>query len=271
MPQYFRVKTSGSPGGGPGAWLTPLPVPFQDFVVGQDKLSAEAAASLGIPRSEAARLDFSFPVYEVIATLHRERFTTVANWRHTSSEVVARFVHSRTVVTQPPAESTSLIFVSEFEDGRRLVTSSDSPPPAGPPNTTSQGFAGLGFGELLAKHRQKLNELRGTTPVKRLANDDAMALHCDRIEIECLEHYVRNGLFEMVGATEVSAQPPPVEPPPLPPPEIAPEDAAVLAEIDRRQNKPFNLTGAIALAVVSLAAFVAIGGAQWDWEFAIIL
>lgn len=273
MPRYFRYKSpavsaGAQPSGtGPETWLMPLPVPFQDFVVNDAAVPAEAAAVLARPRSEAARLDFSLPVYEVISTFGGEKVMTVANWRHGPAEIIARFIHSRVGAVQPARESTTLVLISQLEDGRRLVTTDSSQEPDAPATTICQCLAGLAFGELLAAHKNRLEELRLSARPRIVADDDAMALLCDRIEIELLDHYVQSGLCELVDRAEVAAQPPPAESLP----EIAPEDAAVLAEIDRLQNRKANWGNTVILAVVSLVIFIAIGGAQWDWEFASIL
>lgn len=265
MPRYIRNCSDAS-----GALLTPLPVPFRDFVVNPDGLSAEAATALAKLRSEAARLDFSLPLYQVVPTLRREKLITLANWRHANGEVVARFAHSRRSNPQPPAEGTSLLLLSLFEDGRRLVTSDAKPQIEPPPDTISQGFLGLTFGELLALHRHKLDELRRSGSVKLIADDEALARLCDLAEIETTEHYVKLGLCAWADPAQIAAEPPLVAESALPP-AIDSEEAAVLAEIDRQQNKPFNWNSAIALAVLSLLAFIVIGGSQWDWEFAGIL
>src|ERR1700722_15557779 len=243
--KLFRQRSgAGSP--------IPLPVPFHEYAVGAEGVSPEAAAQLTKPRSDAARLGFDLPVYQVIPTTSGEILATVANWRHTGGEILARVVHAQIRAVQPAKEVTTLTLISRFADGRRLVTTG-SPHRLDPPtNAITQRLVNASFDDLLAAHRRKLDELRAAARVELIVDDAALASACDRLEIESMDHYAGRGLYEEVNPGEIAAEQTSLAPLPIPP-DTSPEDAAVLAEIDKLQNKPVrNWSAALPWAFFSL-------------------
>src|SRR5580765_7356867 len=73
----------------------PIPIPFQDFVVNEDAVPADAREKLNPLLQECARLGFLPPLYHVIRTLGGESVTTSANCRHSNGETIVRLMHTR--------------------------------------------------------------------------------------------------------------------------------------------------------------------------------
>jgi Zn-dependent protease len=263
IPKLFRMRLEFMSG-------IPIPLPFQEFVIGAECVPPEAAEKLAELLHAAAQLGFATPVYHLLRTLGGETVMTSANCRHSRGEIVARVVHMHLGNVHPAQQKVTLCLMTQLMDGRRLVTSDQRRSFNSPPNVIAQRRIGASLTELLTMHRRKLDELCLRTSPERVLDEEGLAAFCDRAELEALEFHRQRGLYEEISPEEVEQKQARLAAHQV----VAGEnetDNAVLTEIDRLQNRKGNWKTGFAVGLVTLIAFLIAGGVRWNWEFVLIL
>ncbi len=245
-------------------------LPTAEFIIQAGDISDETAATLSPLLDDSARLGFRPPVYQRVRTFAGEMVSTVANLRHQDGEMVARVMHIRMGNVHPPKTNVATVLLTQLSDGRRLVTTNQRASYNPLPHLIVQRRIGGRFDALFALHRAALDKLRAQSAPETVRDDSALETFLDRVESEALEANLRRGIYEEVSPEELSksavlpAIPQDAE-------SVNETDIAVLAEIEKLQNKRSNWQAGLAFGVLTLAAFVLLGGAKWNWEFVIIL
>lgn len=248
----------------------PIPVPFADFVINETAVPPDAKEKLSTPLREAARLGFAPPVFHLSHTLAGESVTTSANHYHAGGEMVARSIHVHLGNVQPAKQRLALNVMSQFQDGRRLVTTNQRPTFLGPPNIIVQRQVGGSLEELFRLHRKKLEELKLQTKPEQVVDESSLAVFCDRAETEALEFQLRRGLYEEMKPEDATAQSNRAAANRA----LAGDnqtDAAVLTEIEKLNSARGSWQAALTVGLISLVAFIALGGLKWNWTFVLIL
>lgn len=249
---------------------TQVPVPIQDFIIPEDKVPPPAAERMSAPLKDLERWGFTPPVYNVTQSLGGESITVTANSRHTDGEIWSRITYARLGTVHPPTEVITSYFVSQLQDGRRLVCSARRRHFDSPPNVIVHRVLGASAETLLAMHQKKLGEIRSSSPPQFIADDAAMLKQIDRSESESLEFHLRRGVYEEISPEEILIEQARQQARDQLP-GLDGTDRAILADIARLQERQEAWKSASLIALITFVAFLALGRMRWSWEFVLIL
>lgn len=202
-------------------------------------------------------LGFHSPIWHVIEDDVNKVTTYLATLTHESGRVWAR-VHNRVWHVRTPAVSTVFCeLVSELGDGRWLWSLTSKPDLLAPPSCTVVRDVDASPSQLLADHQVALGEL-GAVHVQLVPDQDALRASVERLHADVREFHLARGVLtrltqderqtavafrsSMKSAEDTGSQYP-----------------AILAEVERLQNKKSSRSNTIILLLVSAALFIGAG------------
>ncbi len=258
--KWLRIRTPGSTDD-PNVDTT-LP-----FVVAA--LPEEVAARFQPLAEELTRLGFKDPVYHVISDTGTSTTIYWATFRHESGQHFAR-IHRRIWQHQakPADRGTFVLIGTAFTDGMFAISSSGKPDLETPPEIAMQRLRGLAPTALWEAHL--LAAAHSGKAVPSISTREELLGAVERHHALLRDFHLARGVFrprtgaeesqaEAFAATVASAQ------------AAGLEHAEVLAELERLQVHKPGWGNAIVILLVSVAAFLAAGSSNQNWEFTLWL
>lgn len=259
--KLFRVNLGGSID-------DPAVDAISPFEVSEDSLPEEVRAKFAPLQAELAQLGFGRPIFHQFDD--RLNFTSIywATCVHSSSRAVAR-IHCR-IWRKPHPHKFHLFptFISIFEDGSTLFSSSGKPDSELPKSVRVLRQPGMPASELWRAHETELHRL----PAQAIPCRDEHAARqvVESFHLLARDFHLKRGAFKPLGESdskesEILAQ--------------SRTDAAargaanpeVLAEIDLLQKAPRTWKNSLWLLLITGLAFVLAGGARGNFKSALLL
>ena len=212
---------------------------------------------------------------------HSPRFFTYENMRRDSrisfvamlheSGATVRLMHTLAAKVQPPQEKMLVVLLSELSDGTYFFTSSQRKQFISQPKIVGNRLIGAGPERLLESHLQKLSGFRFTNPAKPVRSTEQLDDLWDRYEKSSREFGMQRGIYVWMTPEEVAKESQGLAEAQAVTASSGSQNADVLLELHRLQNKKAGWRGIIALLVISLALFAIVGRQQWSWSYLAIL
>ena len=233
------------------------------FVV--ESLSEEMLRHFEPLTAELNGCGFSDPVYHYISGPGSDTHIYWATFRHESGQHAVR-IHNRYWDRAAKRERALFpLFFTAFTDGTFLLSSSGKPDVAAPPEVKMNRMPGAKTTALWTAHLRMVEETSHTKAVQNVRSQAEIIQESERLHVLQRDFHLRRGFFrgrtvrENVNAgaltsriDEVRAQ--------------GGQHPEVVAEVARLEAQKPQWTQAIWLLVLSFAAFLVIGAAQWQWE-----
>lgn len=193
-----------------------------------------------------------------------------AVYLHRTGQAAAR-VHCRIWhLTRPPKEYFFTTFLSRFSGGTYLATSSGKPDMLAPPSCPVHREVGASADRLWELHQRHVQENWSAGSVVPVRDERDLTEMVESHHRVVRDFHVERGVFVPIPPEEESKVATATIPASGSEPWPAP-NAAVLSEIERLQKKSTGWVSALMILVVSVALFVAIGAANWDWKILLLL
>lgn len=221
-------------------------------------------------RAQLQNLGFHSPVFQY---LHHSYTNTQYFWvsfMHTSGQVAARLTFRYWTTPIPARSHVFCSFVSAFEDGSWLITTSGKPDLLRPAQVHELRMTGAMPDQLWQAHAGELARAQGKKQALAITTPDEVNFTLENLHLSLRDFHLKRGVFADVSSAD-EAQ--------LKALEVARQQAQqtgsahpeVHAQIEALQQKQSNWTSVILLLVVSLLLFAGAGGARWDWKFALAI
>ena len=270
-------------------WLTKwlwirLPASVDDPPV--DSLASFEVAEADIPDEVLDDIDpiceqleecgFHSPVFHAIDDGYHQTSIHLATFLHESGQAVARIHRRIWTFTKPPKKYLFPTFLSVFGDGTSLVSSAGKPDLLAPDSCQIGWHRGANVDKLWREHEEQLDRQPISKVIRPIRNRRDL---CDAVEDQhaaVRDFHVDRGVFvpmtaeeearalsvtlSATGSTGTETDT-----------ETALVESAVLAEIDRQQNKRPGWGNAVFILVLSVLLFLGAGSARWSWDFVLML
>jgi Zn-dependent protease len=238
------------------------------FVV--DSLPPEIESSFEPMAAELVGQGFVDPVYHVIADPGTRTTIYWATFRHASGECLARIHNRFWHQAQKFNRGLFPVFLTEFSDSTFLVSSSGKPDLSTPNSVQMNRMHKASLLDLWAAHLKLLQAAVATKAIVPALSHDDIISATERHHVQLRDYNLARGVFrprtvkEKENAESFSAA-------------VARstagghENAEILAELDRLQNKPASWRAGLWILVGSVIAFFVAGASAWDWKFTLWL
>jgi Zn-dependent protease len=189
---------------------------------------------------------------------------------HSSGRHLAR-IHQR-IWSRSQAVSRAIfpVFLTEFNDGTFVVSSSGKPDMLTPETVQMNRMPGAAPDRLWSSHEQRVTAAEAQRQVISATNKEQATAAIERHHVLLRDFNLQRGVFrpqtadEEVRAAAVAASIDRAQANGL-------QNGDVIAEMERLQNQKPGWKNALWLLVISIIAFVALGAAAWDWKFTLWL
>ncbi|HEX7858776.1 MAG TPA: site-2 protease family protein [Verrucomicrobiae bacterium] len=240
------------------------------FEVPEESVPAEIRAAFEPMRRELEGLGFHSPVFHAIS--HQFTFTQYywATFIHSSGQSIARIHYRHWTQAVPARTHLFAMFASMFTDGTWLVSTAGKPDMLAPPQVQELRVVGASPGVLWQAFSAELGRMRATKTPYAISTQEHLRNAVENWHVALRDFHLKRGVFvplspvdhqhvsilEQVRAQAASTG------------SAHPE---VHAQIEALQRKQSSWSSAILLLVVSIAFFVGLGSARWDWKFVLLL
>jgi Zn-dependent protease len=254
----------------PGSVDDPNVETLDPFRVPPARLPEDVRTRFRPLHDELAACGFHSPeCYWVHDVVHQTDIYQVV-YLHRSGRAFARIHFREWTMPKPPKRYLFTTFVSPFSDGTYLVTTSARPDMLAPPSCLVNRLIGAPPARLWESHQAKLQELELTRTLVNVRAPQELAEAVETHHAAARDFHVQRGVFVPMTPEEeapaVAAASPGDEAGERPA-----RNAAVLAEIERLQNKSQSWRNALLFLVVSVVLFVVLGAKLWPLEFVLLL
>ena len=233
------------------------------FVV--DSLPPNVTVAFQDFTGQMATLGFQEPVFHLINDPGTRAKTYWATFRHVSGKHFARIHHRVWQQAQKANRGMFPMFFTEFTDGTFLVSSAGKPDMAAPESVRMNRLPRAPALVLWGAHEQLANSLAERRMVAPVSTREDLIQASERHHILLRDFHLARGVFRRLtpkekGKAETYAAS--VEQARA----SGQENAEVFAELERLQQQKPGWQMMFWVLVVSLAAFIAAGAAQWKWK-----
>ncbi len=264
----------------PGSADDPNVDSLEPFRVSPDQLPEEARGRFHAIHTELQALGFHSPVCYWIHDARNQADICQAVYLHDSGEALAR-VHYRVWRFPKPAKVYFFPnFLTAFTDGTYLVSTAGRRDMLAPAACRENRRVKATATDLWTSHRAALQKellFKTVRPVRQerellqaVEAHHAVVrdFHIDRgVFVPMSEEEERTNLEAAREATAAAAKGSPA----LPQAQSLPQTSVLLEEIERLQNKRSGWGAGLLVLIVSVGLFLALGAAQWSWEFVAVL
>ena len=237
----------------------------------RESIPPEALGRLDPLVAELTEAGFHSPRYYRYATTRSQIEILLAALLSGDGRSIARVMYVVSHQSHPPTVKTRVFILSVFQNQRWFVTSpvrqEFEPTPAVevlrlPEATASQ------LAQAHAAALDRRTDLASLTPVTDHPTAENLA---DEYERFCFDHGIKRGLYVPLNDDQQSEERTAAEQSEQTRSAVGSDLTEVLLAMERLQNPKPSLNSALWILAGSLVAFVAIGGARWDWEFVLLL
>jgi Zn-dependent protease len=214
---------------------------------------------------ELSQLGFEEPVFHVIYDAGSSTTLYWATFRQTSGHHVARIHHRAWGRVVRPKPVLFPMFITGFTDGTFLVTSSGKPDMAAPATIEMIRKRGAKVQRLWSAHEQKLQQLSAQKMIRPVTSRDDLIAICEDLHILQRDFHLARGVFrprtevEIAKAQATAAKVEEARASGF-------ENAEVLVELEKLQNKKTSKQMVLWILAGSVAAYFLLGGANWSWQ-----
>lgn len=231
----------------------------------------EARAKFQAAHEEMKACGFDSPVCYRIHDATNQTDVYQAVYRSESGEAFARVHYRIWRLTKPAKEYFFPTIVSRYSDGAYLVSTAGKPDMLAPPSCEVNRLAGASMDRLWESHQARLRERPQRPDVIAPPGDpEALAESIEAHHRLVRDFHVERGVFVPMDSNEQEAAITAARPAD---PEQADtsRNAAVLAEIARRERKSAGWVSVLLVLVVSVFLFMILGAMHWPLEFVLLL
>ena len=216
--------------------------------------------------SDITTLGFQNPIFHQIHDPGSRTTVFWATFRHESGKHFAR-IHNRVWhQTQKADRGLFPMFFTEFTEGTFLVSSAGKPDFAAPDSVQMNRRRGAKALDLWQSHERLVRGLSGRKMIAPVLTSEDLAAASERHHVLTRDFHLARGVFRKrtpeeqskaaaftgrIDEARASGQ----------------ENAEVLAELERLQEKKAGWKSILWVLAGSLVAFVALGAAKWNWNF----
>jgi Zn-dependent protease len=214
---------------------------------------------------ELSQLGFYEPVFHVIYDPGSSTTLYWATFLHTSGQHLGRIHHRAWGRVVRPKPVLFPMFITGFTDGTFLVSSSGKPDMAAPATIEMIRKQGAKVQHLWAAHEQRLQQLSARKMIRPVKSRHDLIAVCEDLHILQRDFHLARGVFRPRTEAETAkaqATATKVE-------EARAggfENAEVLVELEKLQNKKTSKQMALWILIGSIAAYFLLGRANWSWE-----
>jgi len=273
----------------PGSVDDPNVESLEPFRVAREELPEAVRVRFRPVEEEFDALGFESPVYYWVRDAVHQTDLYQAVYRHEGAQALGRIHYRVWNITRPPKEYFFASFLTRYRDATYLVSTAGKRDMLAPPSCRENRKAGAPAGALWELHQQALRDDWRAATVDPVRDDYELVEAVEAHHAAVRDFHVERGVFVPMkpereqAALEAARSARPASRPrhdeasgePLELVELAEAEpahnAAVLAEIERLQNKRPGWVGALVILGVSLALFVGLGAARWSWELVLLL
>ncbi|HWY31364.1 MAG TPA: site-2 protease family protein [Candidatus Acidoferrum sp.] len=243
----------------------------RDLEVPEAEFSARARQKLQPLLDKCLSMGFQSPRFFTYENMRRDLRTSFIAMLHESGATV-RLMHTIAANVQPPKEKLLVVLLSELTDGTYFCTSSQRKQFISQPRLVANRLVGAGPERLLESHLKRLEEYQYRTPAKRIRSTEELDDLWNRYERSSREFGMERGRYVWMTPEEVAKeQQGMAEAQTMAAAAGSTENTDVMLALHRLQTGKSGWTGLIALFVVSLFLFVAVGSRRWSWDYLTIL
>jgi Zn-dependent protease len=214
---------------------------------------------------ELSQLGFYEPVFHVIYDAGSSTTLYWATFLHTSGQHAARIHHRAWGRAVRPKPVLFPMFITGFSDGTFLVSSSGKPDMAAPETIEMIRKQGAKVQHLWGAHEQRLQQLSARKMIRPIKSRDDLIAVCEDLHILQRNFHLARGVFrprteaETATAQETATKVEEARASGF-------ENAEVLVELEKLQNKKTSKQMVLWILVGSVAAYFLLGGANWSWQ-----
>jgi len=212
---------------------------------------------------QLTQLGFVDPVFHTIYDAGCSTTWYWATFRHSSGNVLARIHHRVWGRSTRPKPVLFPMFITPFTDGTFLVSSAGKPDLATPETVELIRKPNTRLEPLWLAHEQRAQQLTERKNIKSVTTPDEIITACESLHVLLRDFHLARGVFrprteaENLKAQETAAR---VEQARA----YGYENAEVLVELEKLQDKKTSKQTIIWILVLSLVGFYAMGAAYWN-------
>ncbi len=278
----FRLRLPGSVDFPPVQRLSPFLVPWES-------IESEMLHSLASERAWLAEQQFTYCGDIYLNDVNSNTRYASCIYLSPNRKTIAWVRVRRWPQLTAKSKTTRVQFTSALDNGSVAITTSANRDLQEPPVWNMRFHTGMPVQELYRKHDEHCERVFGSYSQREFATPDDAIAFLDDLQSQFADYQASRGVFERrqipmrTNATQATFIPTSIELPtgvenrasepiffndndnqtPVP----MSSDDLVVAEVRKLETKQTQLLSKLLLLGVSIVAFLAVGGAMWDWSF----